>query len=96
MDHVPFYKTRMGEKFICKTVPDLVKAIERLASGIEGERAPAVQQLIESAGQLCDNAEKVLNVEIVAGRPRSREAFDSLRRDVKTVRELLALNTGAM
>ena len=30
MDYVPLYKTRMGEKFICKTVPDLIRAIERL------------------------------------------------------------------
>ena len=30
MDYVPLHKTRMGEKFYCKTVPDLIKAIERL------------------------------------------------------------------
>ena len=30
MNDVPFYKTRMGERFICKTVPDLIRAIERL------------------------------------------------------------------
>ncbi len=30
MDYVPLHKTRMGEKFFCKTVPDLIKAIERL------------------------------------------------------------------
>ena len=35
MDYVPLHKTRMGEKFICKTVPDLVKAIERLSDVLE-------------------------------------------------------------
>ena len=35
MEDVPFYKTRMGEKFICKTVPDIVRAIERLNAALE-------------------------------------------------------------
>ena len=30
MDYVPFYKTRMGEKFVCKTVPDLIRQLEKL------------------------------------------------------------------
>ncbi len=30
MDYVPLHKTRMGEKFFCKTMPDLIRAIERL------------------------------------------------------------------
>ena len=35
MDHVPFYKTRIGEKFYCKTVPDLIRAVERLAAALD-------------------------------------------------------------
>ena len=35
MDHAPFYKTRMGEKFYCKTVPDLVRQLERLNDLLE-------------------------------------------------------------
>lgn len=35
MDHVPFYKTRGGEQFLFKTVPDLIRAIERLADVLE-------------------------------------------------------------
>ena len=35
MDYPPFYKTRMGETFYCKTVPDLIRAIERLSSALE-------------------------------------------------------------
>ncbi len=30
MNGVPFYKTRMGEKFFCKTMPDLIRQLERL------------------------------------------------------------------
>ncbi len=33
MDHPSFYRTRMGEKFYCKTVPD--RAIERLNDLLE-------------------------------------------------------------
>ena len=35
MDYVPFYKTRMGEKFVCKTVPDLIRTIEKLSEVLE-------------------------------------------------------------
>ena len=35
MDYVPFHKTRMGERLYCKTVPDLVQAIERMSVAIE-------------------------------------------------------------
>ena len=35
MDYAPFYKTRMGEKFICKTVPDLIRQLERLNDLLE-------------------------------------------------------------
>ena len=35
MDYVPLHKTRMGEKFFAKTVPDLIRAIERLAVAME-------------------------------------------------------------
>ena len=35
MDYAPFYKTRMGEKFYCKTVPDLIRQLERLNDALE-------------------------------------------------------------
>ncbi len=35
MDYAPFYKTRMGEKFYCKTVPDLIRQLERLNAVLE-------------------------------------------------------------
>ncbi len=35
MDYAPFYKTRMGEKFLCKTMPDLIRQLERLNDNLE-------------------------------------------------------------
>ena len=35
MDYVPLHKTRMGEKFFAKSLPDLIRAIERLAAALE-------------------------------------------------------------
>ena len=35
MDHFPIYKTRGGELFLFKTVPGLIRAIERLAAAQE-------------------------------------------------------------
>ncbi len=35
MDYAPFHKTRMGEKFFCKTVPDLIRQLERLNELLE-------------------------------------------------------------
>ena len=35
MDYAPFYKTRMGERFYCKTVPDLIRQLERLNDALE-------------------------------------------------------------
>ena len=35
MDYAPFYKTRMGGKFFCKTVPDLIRQLERLNDVLE-------------------------------------------------------------
>ena len=80
----------MGEKFICKTVPDLIRAIERLADGVTGRRDPAVEELIEDADHLAEAAETVLDVEIMSGSPRTREAFDLLRGQAAAVRRVLA------
>ena len=35
MDYVPLHKTRMGERFFCKTLPDLVRQLERLNDNLE-------------------------------------------------------------
>ncbi len=52
MDHVPFYKTRGGEQFLFKTVPDLIRAIERLADVLERVAAGR-----EHEGQRRDDAD---------------------------------------
>ena len=35
MEWPPFYKTAAGEKFFAKRVPELIRAIERLADAVE-------------------------------------------------------------
>ena len=35
MDYPPFYRTRRGETFFCKTVPDLIRPLERLNDLLE-------------------------------------------------------------
>ena len=35
MNGVEFYKTRMGEKFYCKTVPDLIREAARMNDLLE-------------------------------------------------------------
>ena len=53
MDHVPFYKTRMGERFYCKTVPDLIRQLERLNDTLER----LFDQLRERQGRSTDATE---------------------------------------
>ena len=94
MDHAPFYKTRGGEKFLFKTVPDLTRQLERLSDGVaqlvDGQRDPAVQELISYAPDLADAVERVLDVEIVPGNPKTIEAFDLLRANAAAMRRILA------
>ena len=90
MSETPFYKTRMGQRYYEHTMPELVKQLERLASDVQGRRDPAVQELIDSAGNLVEAAENVMNTEIVLGSPRTRTVFDSLRTNAAHLRRLLA------
>ena len=46
MSDVQFFKTRMGEKFICKTEPDLIRQLERLNKSLE--------KLVEQKSPGCD------------------------------------------
>lgn len=79
----------MGEKFICKTVPDLIKAVERLAGNVEGKRDPAIQELIEHAGYLVDGVEQVMDTSIEPGSTKTVEAFELLRSQAAAVRRIL-------
>lgn len=61
MSDVPLHATRMGRTFYEHTMPDLVSAIERLASATaEPERDRRVGDLVAYAGHLCDATERVL------------------------------------
>lgn len=35
MDYPPFYKTRMGQQFYERTIPDLIRQLERLNDVLE-------------------------------------------------------------
>ena len=76
MTETPFYKTRMGRHYYEKTLPDLVKAIDRLADC----------GLRESAQRLVEAVDDLLDTEIVPDSERTREAFAAVRLRAKAVR----------
>ena len=84
-----FHQTRMGQVFFERTMPDLVRAVERLADAAD-KRDPTTRELIDRAADLCDAAEALMDVEIVPGSPRTVEAFERLRASAKAVRRVLA------
>ena len=86
-----FHNTRMGRDFYDRTVPALVRAVERLADAVAAEtRDPAVAELIEYAGHLADSAERLLDTPIEPGSPATLDAFDLLRANAAAVRRVLA------
>ena len=89
MSETPFFKTRMGQQFYERTVPALVKAVERLADTYEGKRDPRVQELVDHAGCLVEAIEKLMTTPIEPGGERTREAFDSLRSQAAAMRRIL-------
>ena len=85
-----FYETKAGRLFYDRTMPALVKAVERLADTAAAEkRDPAVAELIEYAGHLADSAEKLLDTPIEPGSAQTLEAFDLLRANAAAVRRIL-------
>ena len=89
MDYVPFYMTRPGQKFLDKTVPELIRAIERLSDRIPNQRDSVVQELVDYAADLVEAADDVLDVEIVPGSTRTKESFAVLRTNAEAVRRML-------
>lgn len=86
-----FYKTRMGQQFYDRTMPELVKAIDSLANCVAAEkREPAAAELVEYAGYLADSVERLLDTPIEPGSAESRDAFDLLRGHTAAVRRILA------
>ena len=90
MSETPFFKTRMGQQFYDRTMPALVKAVERLADSYEGERDPRTRELVEHAGYLIEAVEKVMITPIEPGSERTLEAFDLLRSQSAAVQRILA------
>ena len=90
MSETPFFKTRMGHQFYERTMPELVKAVERLAGSYEGKRDPRIQELIDHAGYLVDAVEQVMITPIKPGSARTLEAFDLLRSQAAAVQRILA------
>ena len=85
-----FHETKMGRDFYDRTMPALVKAVERLADTVAAEkRDPAVAELIEYAGHLADAAERLLDTPIEPGSARTLDAFDLLRANAAAVRRIL-------
>ena len=89
MSETPFFKTRMGQQFYERTMPALVKAVERLAESYEGKRDPRIQELIDHVGYLVDGVERLTDTPIEPGTPATREAFNLLRSQAAAVRRIL-------
>jgi len=86
-----FYETKAGRQFYDRTMPALVKAVERLADAVAAEkRDPAVAELIEYAGHLADSAERLLDTPIEPGSSATLDSFDLLRANAAAVRRVLA------
>jgi len=80
-----FHTTRMGQTFYDRTVPDLVRQLQRLNENLE-QRA-AGPNLRHATTDLVAAAELVLDTEIVPGSKATIAAFRELRRAVREARE---------
>jgi hypothetical protein len=76
-----FHQTRMGQQFYDRTVPELVRQLQRLNENLER------RDLQQATADLVAAAERVLDTEIVPGSKATIEAFDELRRAVREARE---------
>lgn len=86
MSDVPFYATRMGRTFYERTMPDLVKAVDRLATATaDPDRERRVAELAEYAGYLCDATERVVQ----AAPASDDQDIDSARNYVRAVRRIV-------
>jgi hypothetical protein len=90
MDYPPFYRTRRGERFFCKTLPDLIKAIERIADRlpeVRSERQTGIDELLLATYGLANAVDEILDTEIVPGSKATQQAFRNLRSRAKTARQ---------
>jgi len=80
-----FHLTRMGRDFYDRTVPELVRQLQRLNENLE--RRAAAPDLQQATADLVAAADRVLDVEIVPGSKATAAAFGELRLAVREARE---------
>jgi len=83
-----FHLTRMGQTFYDRTVPELVRQLQRLNENLER------RDLRQATASLVAAAERVLDTEIVPGSKATIEAFRELRRAARQVREAVRESGG--
>jgi len=82
VSEIPFFKTAMGRQYYDRTLPDLVKAVERVAAALErDDLGPATDDLLDAVDELFET-------EIVPGSERTREAFGAVRERAQALRKL--------
>jgi len=84
-----FHLTRMGQTFYDRTVPELVRQLQRLNENLER------RDLRQATADLVAAAEHVLDTEIVPGSEATTAAFRELRRAVREAREAVRESGGA-
>jgi len=77
-----FHLTRMGQTYYDRTVPELVRQLQRLNENLERRAAG------QATADLVAAAERVLDTEIVPGSKATIEAFRELRRAVRAAHEI--------
>jgi hypothetical protein len=82
------HETRIGQQFLDRTIPELVRQLQRLNENLER------RDLRQATASIVAAAERVLDVEIVPGSKATIEAFDELRRAVREAREAIAESRG--
>ena len=80
-----FYKTRMGQRFYERTMPDLVKQLDRIAERMPAGE-PKVDELLLATYGLVNAVDEVFNAEIVPGSEATKRAFKNLRERADTAR----------
>lgn len=90
MDYPPFYRTRRGEIFFEKQVPDLIQALERIADQLPRRQSDAqrvIDELLLATYGLVTAANEVLDIETLPGSEATTRAFANLRERAEIARQ---------
>lgn len=82
-----FHTTRMGQAFYDRTVPELIRQLQRLNENLE--RRTTAPELRQATADLVAAAERVLDVPIAPGSKATTAAFRELRRAAREVRKAM-------